>query len=85
MKERYHVSFAKMLFFDNLLENRYLFQILHTSMTIKNSENVVKSGYFENLCDREHVFFFFFSLFLLKQLKRNKNLLCKVVIAFLTY
>ena len=61
MKERYHVSFAKMLFFDNLLENRYLFQILHTSMTIKNSENVVKSGYFENLCDREHVFFFFFA------------------------
>ena len=60
MKERYHVSFAKMLFFDNLLENRYLFQILHTSITIKNSESVVKSGYFENLCDREHAFFFFF-------------------------
>ena len=71
MKERYHVSFAKMLFFDNLLENRYLFQILHTSMTIKNSENVVKSGYFENLCDREHVFFFFFFAFSFKAVKEE--------------
>ena len=57
------MSFEKMLFFDNLLENRYLFQILHTSIAIKNSESVVKSGYFENLCDREHAFFFFFFFF----------------------
>ena len=57
MKERYHVSFVKMLFFDGLLENRYLFQILHTSITIRNSESVVKSGYFANLCDEEHTLF----------------------------
>ena len=51
------MSFAKMLFFDDLLENQYLFQILHTPITIKNRESVVKSGYFENLCDEEHAFF----------------------------
>ena len=44
MKEICHVSCVKMLFFDDLLENQYLFQILHTSITIKNSESVVKSG-----------------------------------------
>ena len=44
----------------NLLGNQYLFQILYTSITIKNSESVVKSGYFGNLCDEEHAFFFFF-------------------------
>ena len=57
MKERYHVSFAKVLFFDDLLENRYLFQILYTSITIKNGESVVKSECFENLCDEEQAFF----------------------------
>ena len=46
----------------DLLENQYLFQILYTSVTIKNSESVVDSGYFENLCDEEHAFFFFFEL-----------------------
>ena len=51
------MSFAKTLFFDELLENRYLFQILHTSITTKNSESVVKSGYFENCCDEEHTYF----------------------------
>ena len=40
--------------FYDLLENKYFFQILHTSITIKNSESVVKSGYFENLCNGEH-------------------------------
>ena len=44
----------------DLLGNQYLFQILYTSITIKNSESVVKSGYFGNLCDEEHAFFFFF-------------------------
>ena len=43
----------------NLLGNQYLFQILYTSITIKNSESVVQSEYFGNLCDEEHAFFFF--------------------------
>ena len=43
----------------DLLGNQYLFQILYTSITIKNSESVVQSGYFGNLCDEEHAFFFF--------------------------
>ena len=47
----------------DLLENQYLFQILYTSVTIKNSESVAESGYFENLCDEEHAFFFFFFFF----------------------
>ena len=51
------MSCAKMLFLNDLMENRSLFQILHTSITIKNSESVVKSEYCENLCDEEHTFF----------------------------
>ena len=62
MKGRYHVSCAKMLFLNDLLENRSLFQILHTSITIKNSESVVKSEYFENLSDEEHTFFWVIEL-----------------------
>ena len=50
----------------NLLGNQYLFQILYTSITIKNSESVVKSGYFGNLCNEEHAFFFFFFCFELR-------------------
>ena len=30
-----------------LLGGRFLFEILQTSLTVKNSENVVKSGCFE--------------------------------------
>ena len=40
---------CKMLFFDDLLKNQYLFQILYTLINIKNCENVVKSGNFEKL------------------------------------
>ena len=45
MKERYKVSCVK-LFFADLLRIQYLFEILQTSLTVKNSENVVKSGCF---------------------------------------
>ena len=31
----------------DLLGSQYLFEILQTSLTVKNSENVVKSGCFE--------------------------------------
>ena len=47
-----------MLFFDDLLKNQYLFQILHT-INIKNCENVVKSGNFEKLLRRRAPFFLF--------------------------
>ena len=38
---------CKNVIFDDLLKNEYLFQILHTPITIKNCENVVKSKNFE--------------------------------------
>lgn len=51
---------VKMLFYGDLLENKYLFQIFHSSITIKNSESVKKSGYFEkSLRWRAHIFFFY--------------------------
>ena len=34
-------------FLAKLLGSQYLFEILHTSLTVKNSENVEKSGCFE--------------------------------------
>lgn len=50
---------VKMLFYGDLLENKYLFQIFHSSITIKNSESVKKSGYFEkSLRWRAQIFFF---------------------------
>ena len=36
----------KNIFSGDLLGSQYLFVILQTSLTVKNSENVVKSGYF---------------------------------------
>ena len=38
---------CKKHFLANLCGSQYLFEILHTSLTIKNSENLVKSGCFE--------------------------------------
>ena len=49
---------VKMLFYGDLLENKYIFQIFHSSITIKNSESVKKSRYFEkSLRWRAHIFF----------------------------
>ena len=31
----------------DLLGSQYLLEVLETSLTVKNSENVVKNGYFE--------------------------------------
>ena len=40
------VTSVKMFFVD-ISGSQYLFEILQTSLTVKNSENVVKSGSFE--------------------------------------
>ena len=40
---------CKNIFVTDLLDSQHLFEILLTSHTFKNSENVVKSGCFENL------------------------------------
>ena len=45
-KERYMVTSVK-IFFVDIFGSQYLFEILQTSLTVKNSENVVKSGCFE--------------------------------------
>ena len=41
-----------------LLGTQYLFEILQPSLTVKNSENVVKSGWFE-ICSRWRAAIFF--------------------------
>ena len=41
----------------DLLGSQYLFEILQTSRTFKNSENVVKSGFSKNVRDGERQFF----------------------------
>ena len=38
---------CKNIFLDELLESECLFEILQTSFTVKNSENVLNSGCFE--------------------------------------
>ena len=41
----------------NLLRRQYLFEILHTAIIVKNSENVVESRCFENpFLQRESIF-----------------------------
>ena len=44
MKEGCKVSCVKT---SELLEKQYLFEILHTYLTVKKSENVLKSGCFK--------------------------------------
>ena len=40
------VDLCKNSFFDNIFRSQYLFEIYHTSLNIKNSENVIKRGCF---------------------------------------
>ena len=41
------IFLSKNILLTDLLGNQHLFEILQTSLTFKNSENVVKSGCFE--------------------------------------
>ena len=52
MKEGCKVSWVK-YFLAGLLGSQYLREILPTSLTVKNGENMVKSGCFEKNCDGE--------------------------------
>ena len=47
-------SVTKCYFFYKQLETQYLFQIFQTSLTINNSENVVKSGVFRKTLAAEN-------------------------------
>ena len=48
----------KNIFVTDLLRSQHLFEVLLTSHTFKNSENVLKSGCFENLLRwGEQIFF----------------------------
>ena len=48
---------CKNIFVTDILGSQHLFEILQTSHTFKNSENVLKSGCFQNSCDGERQFF----------------------------
>ena len=48
MKEGYNVTCLKTIFFADIFESQYLFEIYRTSLfNIKNGASVVKSGCFE--------------------------------------
>ena len=57
MKEKSQIFLCKIIFVTDLSGSQHLFQILQTSLTFKNSENVVKSGCFEK-CLRWRASFF---------------------------
>ena len=46
-KEGFKVTCVKKVFLVDLWESQYLFEMLQTSLTVKNSEHLVKSGCFE--------------------------------------
>ena len=48
----------KNVFVADLLGSQYLFEILQTSLAVKNSENVIKSGCFEKCLQCRAPFFF---------------------------
>ena len=48
MKEERKVSCVKIFCLADLLASQYLFEILQSSLIVKNSENGVKSRCFEN-------------------------------------
>ena len=59
--------FFKIIFVADFLKSQYLFEILQTSLTVKNSENMAKSGCFEKRLQwrwRAPFFFFFFFFFM---------------------
>ena len=49
--------FCKSLFVADLLGSQYFFEILQTSLTVKRSGNMVKSGSFEKHCVEERQLF----------------------------
>ena len=49
---------CKNVFVADSLGRQYLLKILQSSLTVKNSENVVKSWCFEKLCDGKHQLYF---------------------------
>ena len=51
------IIFVKNNFVSDLLGRQHLLQILQTSLTIKNSEKVVKLDVSKNVCDGEDQFF----------------------------
>ena len=55
MKEGCKVSCVKT---SELLEKQYLFEILHTYLTVKKSENVLKSGCFKKKKKKSHQNFY---------------------------
>ena len=58
IKKQSQVICKKNNFGSDLLGSQHLFEILQTFITFKNSENVVKSGCFENLSrDQETRFY----------------------------
>ena len=49
---------CKNIFVTDLLGIQHLLEILQTSLIFKNSENVVKSGCFKNICNGQRQFLF---------------------------
>ena len=57
MKEGCKFSFVEM-FFSWVTRKSVLFEIIQTSLTVKNNENMVKSGVSKGVCDGELIIFF---------------------------
>ena len=58
MKEKSQIFLCKIIFVTDLSGSQHLFQILQTSLTFKNSENVIKKNVSRNVCDGERQFIF---------------------------
>ena len=56
MKEGCKLSCAKMLPFDELLGNQYLFEIFHTSLSVKTAEMQHKEDDLKSFCYGEYQF-----------------------------
>ena len=57
MKEGCKFSFVEM-FFSWVTRKSVLFEIIQTSLTVKNNENMVKNGVSKSVCDGELIIFF---------------------------
>ena len=77
MKEKSQIFLCEIIFVTDLSGSQHLFQILQTSLTFKNSENVVKSGCFKKpLRWRAPIF---------SEMKEGYSLLCKNFDILLNY
>ena len=74
--------FFKIVFVADLLVSQCFFEILQTSLNVKNSENVAKSGCFEKRLQWRPLILFYFILFYFFEMKKRYKVFYVKILIF---